>query len=643
MKSYISSIVIFNQNGEKRNVDLTEGVNIITGDSKTGKSALVEIIDYCLCSSRCTIPKGRITDFGDLFCLIFVVNNKTLIIGRERWQLGGKMYFIVENSILIEELQITYFSDKQKHSVKDVQYRLEQELGLQVSNLEIDEGQKPKKASLRNMVSYMFQHQNLMASKFALFYRFSDFYKRQDTIDQFPIFAGYIGQEYYTDLIKLSELNKELKKLQKNEKQNENIDKKIRRELSSLFKDYYALIGGRFETDKSISELKKMSGNLPDLDISQYSSQDIVERYNKLNKNIEILREKETKLTMKMKELVSTNSIGYQYIETLEELKEKTNISQPLKKEYSCPLCGEECKSLNHFNDKILESVNWLDKEIEFTKLYNSNFLEDVRKIEIEKTNIISQIKRVYGQIKNIERSYLKSDTLNKLQEKIGFAKAKIQFYVETINEGLFKDTNEEIAKLKNTISLLEAKIKTFQIEEKKKNAKLEIEATMNRLSKKLDFEEEFKPINLNFDLSTFDLYHVNGYEKIYLSEMGSGANWVSCHIVLFLSLLRFFAKQSEKSPMPLLLFFDQPSQVYFPQGTKVMDTDDDEPKKQRDIDAVNAMYKTIFDEVDDIKKLTGIRPQVIIVDHVDGEELEIKEEFKKHTRGNWRDGRALI
>lgn len=167
--------------------------------------------------------------------------------------------------------------------------------------------------------------------------------------------------------------------------------------------------------------------------------------------------------------MVDTNSVGYQYIETLEDLKEKTNISQPLKKEYSCPLCGGECLSLSHFNNKIFESVNWLEKEIEFTKLYNSNFLEDVRKIEIERASIISQIKKVYGQIKNIERSYLKSDTLDKLQEKIGFAKAKIQFYVETINEGLFKDSNEEITKLKNTISLLEAKIKTFQIEEKKK------------------------------------------------------------------------------------------------------------------------------------------------------------------------------
>ena len=56
MKSYIKSIIIFGKNGEKRIVPLEQGVNIITGESKTGKSALVEIIDYCLCSTRCTVP-----------------------------------------------------------------------------------------------------------------------------------------------------------------------------------------------------------------------------------------------------------------------------------------------------------------------------------------------------------------------------------------------------------------------------------------------------------------------------------------------------------------------------------------------------------------------------------------------------------
>ena len=78
----------------------------------------------------------------------------------------------------------------------------------------------------------------------------------------------------------------------------------------------------------------------------------------------------------------------------------------------------------------------------------------------------------------------------------------------------------------------------------------------------KKDFEEEFKPINLNFDIinHTFDIYQSqNNKQRIYLYEMGSGANWVSCHIALFLSFLHYFALQQE-SPMPLIMFFDQPS-----------------------------------------------------------------------------------
>ena len=83
---------------------------------------------------------------------------------------------------------------------------------------------------------------------------------------------------------------------------------------------------------------------------------------------------------------------------------------------------------------------------------------------------------------------------------------------------------------------------------------------------------------------------------------------------------------------MPLIMFFDQPSQVYFPQ-------DND----KADLVAVNRMYKTIFDEINFIGKDTGILPQIIIVDHVDGNNLECKEEFNKYVRCNWRNGKALI
>ena len=203
MKSYIKAIMIFNEKGEVRNVPMKPGVNIITGDSKTGKSALVEIIDYCLCSSRCTIPKGIITDFAYLYVMPMSINDITYIIARYKKE-TGKMYVVKESADFnVNNITLDYFYSKPCLDVKYAQNEIESALGLYVSNTVIDEERQGRKASLRNMVSYLFQHQNLMASKFALFYRFSDFYKRKDIIEQFPVFAGLIDQEYYSDLIEI--------------------------------------------------------------------------------------------------------------------------------------------------------------------------------------------------------------------------------------------------------------------------------------------------------------------------------------------------------------------------------------------------------------------------------------------------------
>ena len=89
---------------------------------------------------------------------------------------------------------------------------------------------------------------------------------------------------------------------------------------------------------------------------------------------------------------------------------------------------------------------------------------------------------------------------------------------------------------------------------------------------------------------------------------------------------------------MPLFLFFDQPSQVYFPYDDNGLDK-----MQPSDLDAVDRIYKTIFDEVHLIQEDTGILPQVIIVDHVDGTNLPHGNEFRKYIRYNWFDDSGLI
>ena len=44
----IRTIALWNREGEVRRIDLSSGFNVITGESQTGKSTLIEIINYCL-------------------------------------------------------------------------------------------------------------------------------------------------------------------------------------------------------------------------------------------------------------------------------------------------------------------------------------------------------------------------------------------------------------------------------------------------------------------------------------------------------------------------------------------------------------------------------------------------------------------
>lgn len=143
----------------------------------------------------------------------------------------------------------------------------------------------------------------------------------------------------------------------------------------------------------------------------------------------------------------------------------------------------------------------------------------------------------IWRQIKTIEEKFISSKALVSKREKVNYAKARIALYAEMSNSGIFETVNDDIEVLKEKIAGLEEKVKGFEVDKKMSIAERFLSNNMNRLSLTLDFEEEYKPIDLKFGLTdgSFDIYQLQrNDEKIHLYEMGSGANWVSCHIALF-------------------------------------------------------------------------------------------------------------
>lgn len=83
MTMQILDIVVFSHHGQQRVLSLKTGaVNIITGASKTGKSALVHIVDYCFGAGECRVPEGPIRRSVSWFGLRLQLDSGQTFIAR---------------------------------------------------------------------------------------------------------------------------------------------------------------------------------------------------------------------------------------------------------------------------------------------------------------------------------------------------------------------------------------------------------------------------------------------------------------------------------------------------------------------------------------------------------------------------------
>lgn len=85
MNFYISKIRLwFRHGGEPRDLEFfKDKVNVITGDSSTGKSSVLKIIDYCLLSERSTIVEDVINENVAWYGLVFHIDDIPYTIIRQ--------------------------------------------------------------------------------------------------------------------------------------------------------------------------------------------------------------------------------------------------------------------------------------------------------------------------------------------------------------------------------------------------------------------------------------------------------------------------------------------------------------------------------------------------------------------------------
>jgi lipase chaperone LimK len=639
----IREIILYGRNGKKRVLPLRPGeVNIITGQSHTGKSALIHIVSYCLGGGTCHVPTGRILDTVAWFGLLLEVGQELVFVARENPFPDRSS---TANAVLLRAVggspsQAPSVADTSIDAFEDQLTRL---LGISPNRHVPPQGstRPPLSANIRHALFYCFQHQTEIAINQALFHRQQEQaadYLIQAVRDTLPYFLGAIQENELALEEQLTLARRQLRQLEAEQRQNEQIQGVGVTRARALVQEA-ASVG--------ILSGQPLPGTMPELRVlmeeamrwtpgqSVFAGSDML---GQLQDETNVLKEERSRLAeaIRAARAMSGETQGFAdeakiQAERLECIGLFDDIGSGHE---ACPTCAQHLTNPVPQAEAIRGALNQLSQSLKGAERERPNLQEYIEKTNRDLMQVAEKIGEKEAAINALLNEQEAAQRIRDLNSRRSKVVGRVSLYLESVPpEDGVDDLGRRIADAKRRVDRLAA-----QLDPQEKARRLA--SILNRLSLKMSewarfLEMEFKdyPVLLDIPAATVMIDLPNRPEP--LSRIGSGENWVGYHLIAHLALHRHF--RQNKRPVPGFLFLDQPTQVYFPPERDPETEGDVNALNDDDQQKVSRMFELIFLAVKELNPDF----QVIVTDHAD---LRSSSDFQGAIIERWRGiGHGLI
>lgn len=642
----ISSIILWPKDASKpiRKIEFEPGkVNIITGGSEKGKSAIISIVDYCLGSGVCRIPTRKIRDLSGWFGVLFTLaeGNQILLARKEPGEhiASGEMYMKEGQSLEIPNEVIS------NYNVADVKARLDsitQLSDLPVSGKETSTG-FDSRPSFRDLTSFLFQPQYIIANQSALFYRADSLAHREKLKNIFPYIYQAVDNHYLELQDELKSIERKLFVLEKEiDRKNQYVTKWLG-QLRGYYrraKDYGLLASHPYPSDDWKNEnflnlLREVSTEVNNNIIPTVNLEGVTTTSNRITQ----LTSRELDVAYKIhtlkhrQELINKLVSGNREYRTNllnqeNRLKLSSWFNDLLKKaDDKCPFCGKKSAEAGQYVKDLIKTKNEIiDKGVRLNDNY-SVLSGEARRINAEMEKLVVDLNNIRKEIETLKtNSQIESrklNTLNAIYQFAGKLDAEIGNYDAITEE---KELLQQIQILRLRRDQINKEINDEIIQGKIARARRIISDGIKHYAQMFKAENSGEIIEFNDNDLTINFVSQSG-RKDSLYEIGSGHNYMSYHISTLLSLHEFFLNQL-KHPVPNFIIFDQPTQVYFPESS-----DREDIEKNEDVERV----KRIFNVFNEAMLRTKNNLQIIVLEHVGQHAWSEQPNIKGIKR--WRTG----
>ncbi len=623
-------------------------INVITGESASGKSALTWIIDYCLGSDKCSIPVGLIRDVTGWFGLHLQLANTEMIAARrnpEDQQTTADFYWE-------EGLKLSVPATVTKNArIEDLKNRFNQI--SQLPALALSAGEDVGYAgppSFRDMAAFNFQPQHIVANPYTFFFKADTTEHREKLRLVFPLVLGAIDASTLAAQRELKDTEREHRRLTHERDARLNAARAWEAEVESYYMQARTLgllpdsppPEAAWPLDKYILELQKVpetvrAMDLPDIQegtgegaVSELTA--LVNEEDRLAQEIGSIRRRLGKLDQLSS---SVTDYGVALVNQEDRIRGVGWLAEKLQDAHRCPVCAAVHPN---GNPRLIELQSLAQ---EMSSLTTSVHQAPARLHE-ELAELRQELRNREGAISKIrqKRRFLEghSAELSAQRQRV----RQVYLFVGRVEQALENvSASRNVDELGTKVDALAQRIAELKRELDPRSQRDRLAAAVESVSARIAYyahllhlEHADANIRLNIPELTLQFGQLSG-RRDFLWEVGSGQNWVGYHIATLLALHEYFM-HNLRNPVPRFLVIDQPSQVYFPEAWPSIESVPDRQDGgdvSPDIAGVHRIFAALSHFLDAVKG----QFQVIVTEHAGT--ITWAGIPHVHLVANWRTG----
>ncbi|MER5984656.1 DUF3732 domain-containing protein [Streptomyces sp. NPDC001787] len=637
------AIILYSNTGERRILGFEPGaLNVVTGESKTGKSALLDILEYCLGRDSLQMPIGPITQTVAWYAALLDLGGGRAFVarpaplpGRSSTQRAMLRFGAGLSALEFEELE----ADVDSNAVRE---QLGRRMGIE-ENLH----EPPPSSSRHHVEAHLghaallcLQRQSEIADPNFLFHRQGEQGMAQTLKDTIPYFLGAVPRDQALRRAQLSAAKRDLKTAETAYRRAQETAQLAGAALSALWREAYALSmvatpeeperpTAVAELQAAIAPAESVSAPTTGRQSATRTNQLLQTRDNLRNQLRAVASEREILLQQESTEVGFEGAVRTQTarLASLHLLGLAPDASSPLT---ACALCGSTLADPDPAVADLEQHLRQLSEQLNGIEAARPARRAALTALDERSDALRGQLRTVEAALRQITAATAIADQLPQDAAR-NFTRGRIHATLASLpasSDTELRRLGQLLEFAQGRVHDLEAELDPSEEREQVTSRLVAVSQDMTAWANRLQLEHGGSSVRL--DLSRLTVVADTEQGPAPLFRIGSGENWVGYHLVAHLALHRYFVRQNR--PVPRILMLDQPTQAWY---RSEVDQRSGEPRSDTDREAVSRLFRLIYDVVRELAP----DMQVIICDHANLAE----EWFQDSVAHNWRHGEKLI